>query len=332
MKENDFILLVFKRLSGDITPAETLLLNDWISQSPDNERIANEYSLIWEKSGNYQKQFSPNLEADFAKVQARIRIEELPTIKVSFFSTTLLRVAAALALLVLSVWGYSTIGGSQYYDSMASAQQVDKQLLSLSDGTQVWLRQGSSLEYVKSFDGKKTRQVKLNGEAYFEVAHDPSHPFKVELEKGGAVEVLGTQFSVNQTENTTTVLVRSGKVQYTLENGIKSPVLLANQAAVFDREAGTLRVLNKTSLNELSWQTGGLEFVNTPLSQVVLDLEKFYNIKISMPNKAMADCPHTALLSNQTLQNVFEGLAVAYQFKLNTVGSGEYVLSGGQCR
>jgi len=332
MKENDFILLVFKRLTGDITPAEALLLSDWISQSPENDIIANEYSLVWEKSGTYQKQFSPNLEVDFAKVQARIRAEEKHTIEVSFFSARLLRVAAALALLLLAVWGYSTFGPSQYYDSVASAQQEVKQLLALSDGTQVWLRQGSSLEYVKSFDGKKTRQVKLKGEAYFEVAHDPQHPFKVELEKDGTVEVLGTQFNVKQTENATTVLVRSGKVQYTLESGVKSPVLQANQVAVFDRNAGTLRVSNKTSLNELSWQTGGLEFVKTPLSQVLLDLEKFYNVKISLPNKAMADCPHSALLSKQSLNNVLEGLAVAYQLKVNVVGPGEYLLSGGMCR
>ncbi len=332
MKENDFILLVLKRLSGDITPAEASLLSDWLSQSPENERIAAEYALIWEKSGSYQKEFSPNLVADFAKVQARIGAEEAPAVKVTYVSARLLRVAAALALLLVAVWGYSSFGWGVGYDSTLSAQQAGKQLLSLSDGSRVWLRQGSTLEYAKSYDGKKTRKVKLSGEAYFEVTHDPAHPFKVELEKGGQVEVLGTAFNVKQSASETTVLVRSGKVQYTLENGTKSPVLQANQAAVYDRNAGTLRVAHKTSFNELSWQTGGLEFVKTPLSQVVSDLEEFYKVKISLQNKAMADCPHSALLSDESLDNVLDGLAVAYQLKVSRTAPGQYVLSGGHCQ
>ncbi len=332
MKENEYLLLLYKQLSGDITPSEAAQLSDWISQSPDHARIANEYTLIWSAAGNYKKDFSPNLAVDFAKVQARIRAEEQPALTVSSFRQKLLRVAAVFALLTIAVWGYRSYGASTYFDAVASAQQVEKQLVKLSDGTQVWLREGSSLEYASSFQDKEARRVKLTGEAYFEVAHDPEHPFRVELAAGAAVEVLGTQFNVCESDKTTTVLVRSGKVKFFPNATTQSPVLTANQKAVFDLASNTLRVSNAVSLNELAWQTGGLEFVKTPLSQVILDLEKYYHVKIALRNQNLANCPHSALLTNQSLENVLDGLVVTYQLKATKLADGEYALSGGQCR
>jgi ferric-dicitrate binding protein FerR (iron transport regulator) len=242
------------------------------------------------------------------------------------------RIAAALALLALAVWGYSTFGPSEYFDAQASALDVDKQQIQLSDGTQVWMRKGSSIQYAKSFEGKSTRRVQLTGEAYFEVAHDPQHPFRVELASGASVEVLGTQFDVRQSPDLTSVIVCSGKVKFSPNSRTQSPVLTANQMAVYDAKASTLRVSSTTTLNDLAWQTGNLEFIKTPLSQVLLDLEKFYHVKIELRNPALANCPHSALLSNQSLKNVLDGLAVTYQLKVTALSAGEYALSGGVCQ
>lgn len=332
MKENEYLLLLFKQLSGDISPTELSLLQNWLGESPEHERMAREYTMIWSASGNYQKKFTPDLDLDFSKVQARIRAEERPSIKILSLNQKLFRAAAAVAILCLSVWGYNTFNTPAYFDSLASAQQLEKKLITLSDGTQVWLRKGSSLEYANSFAGKKVRRVKLNGEAYFEVAHDASHPFQVELADNASVEVLGTQFNVCQSEEGTSVLVRSGKVRFSPDGKTQSPVLTANQKAIFDRKASSLKVSNAATLNELSWQTGTLEFVKTPLSQVVTDLEKYYKVKISLLNPALADCPHSAVLSNQSIKAILDGLAVAYQLKVAEVTAGKYTLSGGQCR
>lgn len=332
MKENEYLLLIFKRLSGDITAFELSKLNEWLSQSPENERIANEYALIWEKSGTFNKQFSPNLEQDFSKVQARIQKESKPVLQLLTFNQKLIRVAAALAILTLSVWGYKQFNTDDYYNAVATAQQLEKQALILSDGSQLWLREGSSIQYPSSFAGKKERLVKLSGEAYFEVAHDPSHPFRVELEQGATVEVLGTQFNVCQAPDVTKVLVRSGKVMFSPDGNTKSPVLVANQKAVFDRKAGTLSVTNVATLNELSWQSRTLEFVNAPLSQVVLELGQYYHVKIALENPVLNNCPYSALLSDQSIKQVLDGLALTFQLKVINSGSGAYVLRGGQCR
>jgi transmembrane sensor len=334
MKENDFILLVFKQLSGDITTAESSLLSDWISQSPENERLAAEYSLIWEKSGSYQKTFNPNLEADFAKVMARIRAEQQPVVKVSFVRQFMFRAAAAVALVAMAVWGYSTFGPDQYYNATAAATGAERQLLELSDGSKIWLSEGSSIQYATSYSNKNKRLVKLKGEAYFEVAHDSLHPFNVLLEKGEIVEVLGTSFNITQTQNSSSVLVRSGKVKFNVHEKPYpiAPTLTANQKGEINWETGVLSLNSNATLNEISWRTGYLEFVKTPLSKVVRDLEKFYKVYITLENQSMFDCPHSALLKDQSIESVLEGLAVTHQLKVQTIAPGEYQLSGGQCQ
>ncbi|MCB0524560.1 MAG: FecR domain-containing protein [Lewinellaceae bacterium] len=332
MKENEYNLLIIKNLSGELTPAETKEYDAWLHESPENQSIAREFALVWEQSGTYQKVFTPNLDRDFAKVLSKIDGTETQVLRVRFINKKLLRVAAAIALLLMAVWGYSTFGGGNYYDSVISADNSGNQHLSLTDGTQIWLREGSTLSYASDLSSKDLRRVKLSGEAYFEVAHDPAHPFRVELAEGGSVQVLGTQFNVRYSPSETQVLVKEGRVRYSPDGKIQSPELTAGQQALFDSASGVMKVTNAATLNALSWKTGALEFVNTPLAQVILDLEKYYSIKISMLNQGMTNCPYSAIIRDQSAKQVLDALALTYQFQLQSKTAGEYVLRGGVCR
>jgi ferric-dicitrate binding protein FerR (iron transport regulator) len=243
----------------------------------------------------------------------------------------LMRAAAVLALLLAAMVGWQQFSTPTASEVIVSAENAGHQSVGLPDGSHIWLREGSHLAYAEKWSGKE-RRVKLHGEGYFEVAHDPAHPFKVELENGGSVEVLGTQFDVRQTADETTVLVRSGKVRFSPTAQTAGPVLTANQKAVFDHAAAQLRVSNLSSLNELSWQTGGLEFVNTPLNHVVSDLERYYGVTIALRNPAMSNCPHSAPLTSQPIEKVLETLALTHQLKVKKLGERSYELIGGQCR
>ncbi|MFN0033634.1 MAG: FecR family protein [Saprospiraceae bacterium] len=331
MKDSEYILLLSKRLSGEISLAESSLLDEWLRRSPENEHLAADTQRIWEKAEGYGKTFSPNLDADFQKVQARIRSAAPPQLRVSTtLGQRLMRAAAVLALLLSAVWGWQQFSAPSVSELIVSAENTDNKSIWLPDGSRVWLRKGSQLAYPQKWASRE-RRVKLRGEGYFEVQHDPAHPFKVELENGGSVEVLGTQFDVCQTTNQTSVLVRSGKVRFSPTAQTQGPVLTANQKAVFDHSAAKVRVSNLTSLNELAWQTGGLAFVNTPLQQVVRDLEKFYDVKIAL-NPAMSGCPHSAPLTSQPIEKVLETLSLTYQLKVKKRGEREYELTGGECR
>ena len=330
MKENHFILLLSKRFSGEISPEETVMLSEWLNQSPANKVFEADAQRIWEKAEGYGRTFTPDLGADFQKVQARIQEIGQPALRVSW-GQRLVRVAALVALLLTAVWGWQQFSASPASDVIVLAENTGKKNVELPDGSRVWLREGSQLTYAEKWTGKE-RRVKLRGEGYFDVQHDPAHPFKVELENGGTVEVLGTQFDVRQTANQTSVLVRSGKVRFSPTAQTSGSVLTANQKAVLDHSAAQVRVSNVNSLNELSWQTGGLEFVNTPLNNVVSDLERFYGVKIALSNPAMAGCPHSAPLTSQSIDKVLETITLTHQLRLKQTGEKTYELSGGQCR
>ncbi|MBL7826851.1 MAG: FecR domain-containing protein [Saprospiraceae bacterium] len=330
MKNTTFQTLIIKQLSGDISTEELNALRAWKEKSPENQRLADEFATIWQHSGGYQKTFDPDLNAAFEKVRKQISTEAQPQgLKVLSIGQKLLRLAAAVALLTIAVWGAVQLSstGSEF----ATVQATGLQTIQLSDGTQVWLREGSSLEHAISYEGKHQRQVRLKGEAYFKVAHDPSRPFQVSLPDHSTVEVLGTEFSVRSEEAQTVVLVRSGKVRFSPDGQAQSPVLTANQKAVFHTTNRQLKISNVQSLNELSWQTGGLEFINTPLKQVVADLETYYQVKIRLVNEQMAGCPHSAPLTQAPISEVLEAIALTHSLKVKETGNKNYELTGGVC-
>lgn len=333
MQENDYLLLLQKQLNGELVPNEVTLLEEWLDQSPDHQRLADEVRRIWTETAAYAPSFSPDLDADFAKVQARIRATATkPAAKIIPFNRQLLRIAAAITLLLAAFWTYREFSPAAPATRLELAENEPKRLLELSDGSRVWLRKGGSLEFPSAF-ARGERRVRLHGEAYFEVAHDASRPFRVETTSGELVEVLGTQFNVRAVDqDQTAVLVRSGRVRFSPDSRQEGAYLTAGKKAVYDKKTAKITLSDVASFNELAWQTGGLEFIHTPLSQVVTDLENWYGVRITLKNQALANCTHTAPLTNQTIDQVLNGLAITYQLQISKTAPREYVLSGGICR
>ncbi len=327
----DYILLLSKQFSGDITPEESVSLQKWLAQSPENDRLGAELRQVWEKTGSYGKNFSPDLDIDYQQVQAKLHRMSPSHVKVVSTRQWLVRIAATFALLFSSVWAYREF--STPASMRVFAENGEKQLVNLSDGTHVWLRHSGTIEYPAQFTGTE-RHIKLTGEAYFEVSHDPSHPFIVDLPNGDVVKVLGTEFGVRMSASQlkTDVFVRSGSVFFSPKLQPDGIVLTARQKATYDRNATQLSVDKSATLNELAWQTGGLEFVNTPMAEVIADLEAHYKVKITLRNSAMRTCPHTALHTTQPIEKVLESLALTHQFRVTNPAAARYELSGGTCQ
>ncbi|MBV6441292.1 MAG: DUF4974 domain-containing protein [Haliscomenobacteraceae bacterium CHB4] len=328
---DDYILLLSKQFSGDISAGESSALRKWLAQSPENELLAAELRQVWEKSGDYGKVFSPDLDAAFRQVQTRINSGARPRMKAIPVAQRLMRIAAALALLLSAVWAYREF--STPPSNTVFSAGADKQLVGLPDGSQVWLRKNGNIEYPTRFSGDE-RHVKLKGEAYFEVVHDPAHPFFVDMSNGDVVKVLGTEFGVrmSSSELQTDVFVRSGKVLFSPKMQPGGVVLTGRQKASYDRASTRLLVDKSATLNELAWQTGGLEFESTPMEEVIADLETHYKVKITLRNASMRSCPHTALHTTQPIEKVLESLALTHQFRVSNPAPGQYELTGGTCQ
>jgi len=329
MQDFDFILLLQKRFSGEINPAESAALDSWINQSAENAQLAKQFQRIWEKSAETQRPFTLDLDAEFRQLQARIEKQKpAPVVPIGRWA---LRAAAAVVLLLVSVWGYQQLVPPASVTLVEHAKNQDKRQLNLPDGTIVWLRKNAQLEYPKEFE-KNQRLVKLSGEAYFEVAHQASRPFRIELPENGKVEVLGTRFNVRADQSATSILVRDGKVRYTPDQKTEGVLLTAGDKAVFQPEKAQVRLSKVSTFNELAWQTGGLEFVRTPLEDVIADLEGYYKVRIELRNQSLKQCRHTAPLTNQPIGQVLSSLALTYQFRVGNPAPGHYILSKGVCQ
>lgn len=334
MQENDYLFLLYKQLNGEIIPAETALLDEWLRQSAENRRLADEVRQVWDQTGHYAPAVTADKDAGFARVQAKIRAAETrPATRVVPLYRSWMRVAAAIALLAAGIWAFRQWTGA---DSPAlrieMAGNEASHSFELPDGSRVWLRQGSRLEFPPAFSNAE-RRVKLRGEGYFDVTHDAARPFRVELNDGEQVQVLGTQFAVKTLPGEApAVLVKTGKVHFSPDGRREGVYLTAGKKAVYDRANTRFTLTDLTSFNELAWQAGGLEFVRTPLAQVVADLEKWYGVSIDLKNKALNECPYTAPLADRPLPQVLGSLELVYGFRVRQSGEGLYILEGGQCR
>jgi ferric-dicitrate binding protein FerR (iron transport regulator) len=144
----------------------------------------------------------------------------------------------------------------------------------LGDGTRVWLNAGTSLEYPVPFDG--TREVTLSGEAYFEVAKDPMHPFVV-ASGNNRVEVLSTRFNVNAYANqkATVVTLAEGAVKVNQKTVLKP----GEQARVLSA-SGEIRTATVELDPVLAWTRGRFLFSQTPLPEVMDQIAHWYDAKI----------------------------------------------------
>jgi transmembrane sensor len=158
--------------------------------------------------------------------------------------------------------------------------------LTLADGTRVWLNNASTLRYPVAFTGAD-RSVELNGEAYFEVAKDVVHPFRVLVHKGtsdtgptGTIEVLGTDFNVmaygDEPTECTTLL--SGSVRFSREG--RSALLHPDEQSVLD-DKGSLSVLRNVNVQEVTaWKNGYFHFDHSSLENTMRQLARWYDIDV----------------------------------------------------
>tara|TARA_R110000744_G_scaffold12647_6_gene37501 strand:- start:92 stop:1126 length:1035 start_codon:yes stop_codon:yes gene_type:complete len=161
--------------------------------------------------------------------------------------------------------------------------------LQLSDGSMVWLNSGSKLVYPAVFNGN-TREVYLEGEAIFEVTHNPQKPFKV-LSTNQEVEVLGTVFNVSsyKDDELSFTVLKSGSVKINFADknvgGIKiKPGTLASYNAL-SKKANTKEV----DINDyFSWRDGFLNFKKDNLKFIMTKLSRYYNVQISIENESLA--------------------------------------------
>lgn len=172
--------------------------------------------------------------------------------------------------------------------------------LVLPDGSRVWLNAASSLQYPTSFIGP-TRQVTLNGEAYFEIQPNAAQPFFVNTGET-AVAVLGTSFNImaynNENSITTTLLQGSVKVSRQATHHLLKP---GQQSLI--NENGAMEIIDHADTDlAVAWKNGLISFRSADIRTIMRQVERWYNIEVEfkgdVPTRTFTgDIPRSADLS-----------------------------------
>jgi len=200
--------------------------------------------------------------------------------------------------------------------------EADQQnIFTLSDGTVIRLNEESELTVPDKMKGNR-RSVTLNGEAYFDVARDPDHPFVV-YANGSTVTVLGTEFNVkaDSTAGNVQVAVVEGKVSLKKEGAKESAstLLTRNNFGLLDLDDGSITIEQVHAANYKSWASNHLVYSGESLAKVSRQLERLYDAKISFATADLKKLKLTADFERNNLETTIQTIANTFdiQYRIN---------------
>jgi len=317
MTEQEFRALLDKYLTGNASPDESKLLDQFFDSYHDNR------PAILGMSPQIREEI-----LDQIRKKSDTGIELIPKQR----STIWLKIAATVSFILIASYFLFT-GSNATEQNTHTAKSVartttrgQKMDVFLPDGTQVRLNSNSHISYPEKFSDD-TREVTLDGEAYFKVTHDATKPFIVHT-GNTSTTVLGTSFNVHSDQKAVTVTLVEGKVDVSTATGVAT--LSPNQQAIIKSGSENINTQPVDVANYTAWTTNSLIFDNIPLSEVFATMENWYNVDIEVNSKALNDCIITARYENESLENVMNSLRfmlkVQYQINDHVV-----VVSGKGC-
>ncbi|HEY9489854.1 MAG TPA: FecR domain-containing protein, partial [Chryseosolibacter sp.] len=226
-----------------------------------------------------------------------------------------LKIAASVSFLLMATFLVKRYDINQPVRAIFSGTQEqtthkgERTIISLEDGTKIWLNVDSRIRYPETFEGKDSREVYLEGEAFFDVTENKAKPFIVRTE-GVRIVVLGTTFNVKSYEKEDQIQTTLIKGKVTIESIEEQPKVVSlapNQMATYHKESKNIVLNTEKDLETLAgWKDGRLIFVDKPLSEIVIALERWYDIRIKVEDEKSLKCHFSAKVENLSLDEVLE--------------------------
>ena len=217
-----------------------------------------------------------------------------------------MRVAAIFILPILTAAGmyfYMSKTDSSTAPLVIAVERGQKANITLPDGSKVWLNSQSKLTYSDNFNVKK-RELQLDGEAYFEVAHNPNKPFIVHS-NDIAVEALGTAFGVKaySEDNLISSILMRGKVRVTTPEG--DEILMPNDRISYDKTSRKKTLSTVTNATDFTgWIHNELRFENESLGEIAKSIQRIYNVEIFFASEKLRNQRYTGTVNNNSLESV----------------------------
>jgi ferric-dicitrate binding protein FerR (iron transport regulator) len=300
---DNFALILKKHFQKESSAKEEKLVSRFKEKNPYEYNI---YKHLWNSNAVIAvREYDVNA--------AWLKVLEAKKHKNISIYTRIRKIAAVAAILVIGLISAYIINQKVIHrDILAIAGNMEKaKEIVLSDGSKVWLNRNARLSYPNKF-GDKVRNVHLDGEAYFDIAKNPDKPFLIKTNHS-EVTVLGTSFNINTNSKITEISVTTGKVNVKSIYSGESIDLLPQYTASISKE--TIHKSATKNINNISWKTGKFIFKETPLEEVVNDLNSFYDKQIVIKNQN-DKCSFTADFDNVKLSDIIEILSLSCNLKI----------------
>lgn len=327
MSKKRFIELLAKKESGEITLMEQREFLSIIDQHPHLIQLMLSFKAInliskrdsSEYIDNQWDMFQEKLQTNEAKASGKAYWKQ----KAIYF----LAAASILGAIVISVLFFNNRSDRKIsQQNIFYTKKASKSTLVLPDGSKVWLNADTKIIYDKSFNNK-TREIKLNGEAFFDVAHDAGRPFIIHTDKAD-VKVLGTTFNIRNYKDEDlleTSLIR-GKIEVILSGSTENKIVLkpsekltitknviSKQINAPKAEVITLShvTMQDSMVVETSWINNKTVLIDKPLYEIAAELERQFNVKPVFKSETVKNYRYTIHLEDKSLEQVMQILQLS---------------------
>jgi ferric-dicitrate binding protein FerR (iron transport regulator) len=327
-------------VSGQCTAEEAAVVRAWIAAAPDRTEFVAELEAAW-RAGDAAP-YEWGVDAGWRALNAAREggrgavLPIAPRLTPVQRTSVGWRTAAAVAALVLAVG--STVGlwrAGLHRTSPSPAavpamteittQRGQRATLHLADGTEVVLGMVSRLRIPRDF-GETKRDVYLEGDGYFVVAHDSARPFAVHTARAIARD-LGTSFGVRAyaASTTTEVAVATGAVSLSVSGGEagyapETVLLHADDIGRVDPQGQLTAIHDADIAAALAWTSGRLVFQDAPLRDVIAELGRWYDLDLQVRDSSVAARRLTASFSNESVPLVLERIALSLDLRVDRLG------------
>ena len=347
--------IIINYLKGEASSDEQQKLSHWLDENTENKKRFDQFSDIWfgTSSGLRNKLNFNSLEA-LKKVNQKINQNKRQPNSKKLIELTGIQALLRIAAVMLITFGLSFLAFWQFYSGKkistshliteVTAPIGSKSKVTLPDGTKIWLNAGSTIRYNGDFN-KINREIKLEGEAYFDVTKNKQMPFIVHTLSNINIRVLGTAFNLK-------AYPREGSVETTLVRGSliveqggskdkQETTLAPNQRATYIKKEGkvflseidkqTLKTESPQKLEQIkekvlfapkveteiftSWKDNKLVFRNEGFESLAVKLERWYGVQINFVGNEIKNYHFNGAIENETINDVFNIISYTLPIK-----------------
>ena len=335
--------LILRYLMGETSDEETSLMQEWLKESKENRQVFAQHKKTWLGSRAVAVYDADKLAQDRKTVDLKIRNAELlQHLDKANRRIRRLAYAASIALLVgvSTLWNITqedtpaqqgtalqeettTQEGQLFAGCEIEAPYGSKSLVTLPDGTKVWVNAGSRISYPADF-GVTSRDVYLTGEAYFDVAKEEDIPFFVNTDVL-KIKVYGTAFNVKaykEDELVETTLDRGAITVVRNDTPGQEVNVEPKQQVTARRDRQSLQVKEVKDTEAVSsWKDNRFVFEQEPLGAIAKQLERRYNVQVHFDNERIKTIRYTAAIKEFPVDQVLEAISLSASISYRIKGT-----------